>query len=147
MSGTTAISGKNGKVVVASTLITRLTMWRLNVVSGTSAWGDSESEGFTNRIATRIDGTGSIGGKFDTNRKPYNVFNPGNVVTLALWLGGAAGASNGYYAFPSAVITSFDLEVNQDTQEVVGWTANFEADGRFYYPGQSGAPAYTLPSS
>lgn len=143
MSGSGALSGSLGKAVVGGTLVTRLTSWRLNHSVSESAWGDSESAGFTNRLPARADGTGTIGGKFDTNKAPYTIFRAGDQPTLALWQSTAAA---NYWAFPSSLIQSFELEVNPDTKEVVGWSSNFAADGPFYYPGQPGAPTYTLPS-
>lgn len=142
--GQTALSGTLGKAVIDSILVTRLTSWRLRESVSESTWGDSDSQGFTNRKAARTDGTGSIGGKFDTNRKPYAIFSAGDLITLALWQTATAGD---YWAFPSALIQSFELELSPDSKEVVGWAADFGADGIFYFPGEVGAPTYNLPSS
>jgi hypothetical protein len=144
MSGVTAITGRLGKAVVSGVLVLRLTEWRLNHSVSVAAWGDSDSGGFTNRKAGRIDGTGTIMGKFDSGRKPYAIFRTGDVITLALWNTTTAGD---YWAFPSAIVERFDYTVSPDTQDPIGWTADFGADGTFYYPGETGAPTYTLPSS
>lgn len=137
----TAISGRLGKAVVDDALILRLTQWTVNPTAGESAWGDSDSAGYTNRKKARLDCTGSIEGKFDTGTKIYTQFVAGDCVKLVLW----EDATN-YWVFPSVLITSFNFTVNQDNQEVVGWTADFGADGIFYRPGQSGASTETLPS-
>lgn len=144
MSSANALTGHLGKAVVGSILITKLTMWRISDTVGESAWGDSESAGYTNRAAARRDATGAIGGKFDTTKKPYNVFRAGDIVTLVLWQTTTAGD---YWAFPRVLIQSFDLEINPDTKEVVGWTSNWGSDGIFYSPGMAGAPSHSLPSS
>ena len=144
MSGTTALTGTLGKVVVGGVLVTRLTSWRLSTSVGETAWGDSESGGYTNRKASRGDATGSIAAKFETTKKPYAILLAGDVVTLALWNTPTQGD---YWAFPSVLIQSFEYEVSPDSKEVIGWNSNFGADGIFYAPGASGAPTYTLPSS
>lgn len=143
MSGSTARTGRLGKAVIEGTLVRRLTEWGVNPTSGESAWGDSDSEGYTNRLPTRKDCTGSIAGKFDEDEPIYDVFKAGDVVLLVLWQTTTAGD---YWYFERVVITSFNLVYNQDTQEVVGWTSNWGADGRFYAPGEVGAPSATLPT-
>ena len=137
----TSKSGRLGKAVVDDVLVARLTQWSVNPTSSESAWGDSDGAGYTNRAKARLDCTGSIQGKFDTGSTVYATFMPGDIVKLVLW----EDATN-YWAFPCVLITSFNFTVDQDTQEVIGWSADFGADGIFYRPGQSGAPTETLPS-
>ena len=136
----TAITGVLGKAVVDDVAIARITQWSFDPQVGDSEWGDSDGAGYTLVKAGRKGGTGSIEGKFDTSVPQYVPFVIGNEVNLILWLDATR-----YYAIPCAVITGFSLVVNVDTQEVVGWTANFKASGTFYYPGQSGAPSESLP--
>jgi hypothetical protein len=142
MSGVSAVSGELGKAVVDGNLVARITSWSVNRQSNESAWGDSDSGGYTNRKRARRDATGSIAGKLDEDDYQYNVFDDGDIVTLALW-----EDATRYWAFPSALIQNFQLEFNPDTKEVVGWTADFGADGIYYKPGAAGAPTYTLPAS
>jgi len=138
-SNTTARTGSLGKAVVDSTLVARLTQWTFNPTVGESAWGDSDSGGFTNRVAARKDGTGSIAGKFDTGTKVYDLFMPGDVVELILWETAAD-----YWALPCALISSFTVTYDNDSKEVVEWSADFGADGQYYYPGEAGAPVHSL---
>jgi hypothetical protein len=142
MSGVTAVSGELGKAVIEGELVHRLTNWSINRQANESAWGDSDSGGFTNRKAARRDATGSIGGKLDEDDLQYNIFDDGDIVALVLW-----EDTTRYWVFPSALIQNFQLEFNPDTKEVVGWTADFGADGRYYKPGEAGAPVHSLPSS
>lgn len=51
-----------------------------------------------------------------------------------------------YYDFPRALCLDFNIAVNIDAEEVIGWSSSFGADGIYYYPGKSGATARTLPS-
>lgn len=142
MSGSTARSGRDGKAVVEDALIARLTQWNLNETASESAWGDSDSEGFTNRKTARKDATGQIQGKFDEDTPVYQVFRVGDQPKLVLWEN-----ADDYWVFPSSHIQSFNLVYDQDTQEVVGWTSDFGADGRYYCPGEDGAPVETLPDA
>ncbi len=141
--GTTARSPRKALVSLDGTRLARVTKWDLNAMVETSKWGDSDSEGFTNRLAARADGTGTIEGKFDNVNPPYNVFAPGDNVQIDLFETDVAGD---YWTFPNAQIESFKIQYDQDTKEAVGWTADFGADGRFYRPHQSGAPSRTYPT-
>jgi hypothetical protein len=138
--GSTARSGELGKAVIEDTLVARITKWSLEDSVGESAWGDSDSEGYTNRKAARKDCTGSLEGKFDEDSPVYDLFATGDIVELVLW-----ETATDYWAFPRALMKNFKITYDQDTKEVVGWTADFGADGKFYRPGAVGAPAHTLP--
>ena len=138
----TARTGEDGYVTVDGTLVARLTQWSFNPTAAESAWGDSDSAGYTNRKAARKDGTGSMTGKFDTSNKVYDLFMPGDAVELVLW-----ESKTEYWALPCAIITSFEVTYDQDSKEVVEWTADFGADGKYYYPGESGAPSHTFPAT
>jgi hypothetical protein len=140
-SSATARTGELGKAVVDDTLIARITQWTFNPTSAESAWGDSDSGGYTNRVGARLDGTGNLTGKFDTSNKVYDLFMPGDTVKLVLWESAAD-----YWVLECALITSFSVTYDQDSKEVVEWTADFGADGKYYYPGEAGAPVETLPT-
>ena len=77
-SSASARTGELGKAVVDSTLIARITQWTFNPTAAESAWGDSDSGGYTNRVSGRKDGTGNLTGKFDTTNKVYDLFMPGD---------------------------------------------------------------------
>ncbi len=139
--GTTARTGKDAKAVVDEELIARMTAWTFNTSVGETAWGDSDSAGFTNRAAARKDGTGNIAGKFDDDDPAYDLFAAGDIVELVLWENTAD-----YWVLPSSLIQNFNITYDQDTKEVVGWTSDFGADGQYYRPGESGAPSHTLPA-
>lgn len=141
------IKGSGGKVVSGGTLLARVTQWTLDNSSSETAWGDSDSEGFTNRASARKDGTGSLQGKFDRNQKFYNILKPGDIIGLDLWEDADQQSPSQPWIFPRALIQSFNLVFNQDDKEVVGWTANYGADGKFYAPGEAGAPSRSLPSA
>ena len=144
---TTARSGSEGFAMVGTALIARVTQWTLNSLISESAWGDSDSEGYTNRKGARKDGNGQIAGKLDETSPQYNVVNGGDVIDLTLWEDGADTTPSTYWNFPCALITQFSFTYDQDTKEVVGWTADFGADGKFYKPGDTGIPSKTFPSS
>lgn len=144
MSGTTtALTGRNGKFVVGTTLVARATQWSVSPkLASSSEWGDSDTAGYTARTAGRRDSTFSVEGKYDTDSEQYDVFFPGDKAIAVLWM----NATTLYWDFPCALCSDFSLSVNIDSEEVVGWSTNWGADGIFYFPGQSGATSRTLPS-
>jgi len=143
MTAANTLAGTNGKLVVDNQLVARVTQWQVSPrLAQTSEWGDSDSAGYTNRLAGRKDATFTCEGKFDSSDEQYDLFQPGDQVSAVLWM----DDSSLYWDFPRAVCTEFNLTVNIDTGEVIGWTATFGADGPFYYPGQAGAGNRSLPS-
>jgi hypothetical protein len=71
----------------------------------------------------------------------FDLFQPEDIAIATLWL----DATSLYWDFPRALNTDFNLTVNVDTEEVIGWTASWGADGVFHYPGEAGAATRTLP--
>src|SRR5688500_1049885 len=142
-SADSVLTGNAGKVEVDDTLVARCTEWEVNPTVEESAWGDSDSAGYTNRVAGRKDCTGSFGGRFDNDDEVYDLFMPGDTVELTLW---QSQTPANYWQFPCALITNYTMAVNMDTKEAVAWSADFGADGIFYRPGQSGAPSESYPS-
>jgi hypothetical protein len=142
MSGTTtALTGRNGKFVVGTTQVARVTQWSVEPkLASSSEWGDSDTAGYTARTAGRRDCTFSSEGKYDTVAEQYDVFFPGDKAVAVLWMNATL-----YWDFPCALCSDFSLSVNIDSEEVIGWSSNWGADGIFYYPGQSGATTRTLP--
>ena len=136
----TVRTGTLGKVVVGSTLISRVKNWSINVVVGESAFGDSDSDGFTIRAAARKDLTGSMVGVFDTGNQIYDLLMPGDIVQLVLW-----ETLTAYWTLTRALIQGFDLTYDIDSKEAVEWTASFGVDGQYYYPGEASAPSHVLP--
>ena len=138
-----ARTGVDGKVVVEGSKLARITKWAISPKAGVNEWGDSDGEGFTLALPGRRGCTGSIEGKFDEDDEVYEILREGDDVTLVLWQSEVAGD---YWAFPAVIIADFSLEYDVDGQTVVGWSASWNSSGRFYHPGESGAPAHTLPS-
>jgi len=127
--------------MIDTSLVARITQWAVNpTLASTNEWGDSDSSGFTNRSAGRKDATFTTEGKYDTNTEVFDVFQPEDNCVSSLWLNTTL-----YWDFPRSLNTDFNLTVNVDTEEVIGWTANFGADGVYYYPGEAGATSRTLP--
>jgi hypothetical protein len=142
MSSLNTLTGRNGKFVVGTTQVARTTQWAVNPTLATSSeWGDSDSSGFTNRAAGRKDATFTSEGKYDSSSEVFDLFQPEDVAIAVLWL----DATSLYWDFPRALCTDFNLIVDVDTEEVIGWTSAWGADGVFYYPGEAGATVRTLP--
>ena len=140
--GVSAITGTDGVAVVNSDVIFRLKNWSINPTSGESVWGDSDSAGYTVRQKARLEATASMTGILDTNGPIYDVFQAGDVHDIVLW---QSRSSHDHWWFPSALITSFNLTSDVDTKEVMEWTCDFGADGKFWRPG-SGTAQTPIPA-
>jgi hypothetical protein len=134
MSGKTARSGEGGKAVVGTTLVARITTITVNTATTTSDWGDSDSGSFENTKPARRNANGNMTGMLDTVDPVYDLFDVGDVVEVQFWEDGNAETPAVYWHLECVVITSFDLTIDPNTKEVVGWTANWKADGRWYTP-------------
>lgn len=147
--GSTVRTGHGGKVVAGDYdgtlyLIARVTTWSVNTATTEAAWADSDSAGYTNRVAGRRDATGTIGGNIDKSHPAYQNLmfnidtddpNDNDVVSLILWEDGNITTPEVYWLFPRALVSGFSLTFDIDNRGPVGWTANFGADGKFYWPG------------
>jgi len=155
MSSLDTLTGRTGKVSLENledsteSLVARITQWAVNPTLATSSeWGDSDSAGYTNRASGRRDATFDTEGKYDTTDEVYQLFNPGDTLRVTLWLKEDLEVTPNvslYWDFPRALCNDFQLTVNVDTEEVIGWTAAWGADGIFYRPGQTDQPSRTLP--
>lgn len=142
MSSLNTLTGRNGKFVVVAALVARCTQWAVTrTLAGGSEWGDSDGAGFTNRASGRKDGTFTAEGKYDTTDQVFDLFQPGDIATATLWL----DAVSLYWDFPRALNNDFQLTVDVDTEEVIGWTSAWGADGAFTYPGEPGAAVRAAP--
>ena len=130
MSSSTALTGRNGRFSVDGTEVARITQWALNPTLATSTeWGDSDSSGYTSRAPGRKDCTFTAEGKYDSgNNNGYDLFQPGDMVRAVLLLTADATPA---YTFASALCTDFNLTVNIDTEEVIGWTSSWGSDGSY----------------
>ncbi len=141
MATATVITGRNGEFVFDGTRIARTKKWTINPKLATSSeWGDSDTKGYTARAAGRRDATFDAEGAFDTDTEQYDTFVPGDCSTAILWMD-----TSRYYYFLSALCLDFSITVDMDTEEVVGWTSNWGADGIYYAPGAAGTPSATYP--
>ncbi len=143
MTSENTLTGRKGKFEWGGSLIARITQWDVNPTLATSnEWGDSDSCGYTSRSAGRRDATFNSEGKYDSTDEVFDLFQPEDIATAVLWLALTAGL---YWDFPRALNNDFNLTVNVDSEEVIGWTAAFGADGIFYRPGQAGATSNAVP--
>ena len=141
MSSENALTGRLGEHQIDTALIARLTTWEVNpTLANTSEWGDSDGAGYTNRAAGRKDATFSSEGKYDTTDEVFDLFQPGDIVKSVLWLNTTL-----YWQFARSLNNDFNLSIDVDTEDVIGWTSEWGADGRYYYPGETGAPVETQP--
>lgn len=136
MSSLNTLTGRNGTIGIGNLAIARITQWAVNPTLATSSeWGDSDSGGYTNRATGRRDATFTCEGKYDSADEVFDVIAEGDVIDAALWLSDAV--SGLYWDFPRALCTDFNLTVNVDSEEIIGWTSSFGTDGQYYRPGET----------
>jgi hypothetical protein len=92
--------------------------------------------------------TTEIEGKYDKTTEVWDLFLPEDILAITLWLDHDArsGGVNRYWDFPRALCNDFNMVVDVDTEEVIGWTATWGADGIFYKPGTTANPGGIGPS-
>ena len=135
-------TGRKGKFVVGTTQVARTTSWSVNPTQATtSEWGDSDGNGFTNRAPGRKDATFDAEGKYDSANEVFDLFQPEDIAIATLWLNNV----NLFWDFPRALNTDFNLTVDVDSEEIIGHTSSWGADGVFHFPGEAGAAVRTLP--
>lgn len=129
-----AISGKNGSVETTSGsgggdgAQTEITGWTFNTTSNNPSWASSTNPGYKKRVAGVKDGSGTVNGKYDSSNAIFDTFEPGVTVTLTLKLN-----NSNYYEVP-AIVDDFNLEVDMDNGDVVGWSMNFSTNGEWTEP-------------
>jgi hypothetical protein len=160
MSSYNTLTGRHGKISQAAasldetppattTEIARVTNWGVNpTLASDSQWGDSSCGGYTARAAGRRDATFTTEGKYDKTTEVWDLFLPEDILAITLWLDHDArsGGVNRYWDFPRALCNDFNMVVDVDTEEVIGWTATWGADGIFYKPGTTANPGGIGPS-
>lgn len=125
-----AISGIGGFVEASGgagpddgSKIAEITTWTFTTTSNNSAWASSTDPGYKKRVGGVRDCSGTVNGKFNGDIEQYNDLEAGSSVTLTLKINTA-----NYYAVP-AIIDEFNIEVDMDNGEVVGWSMNFSGNG------------------
>ncbi len=84
------------------------------------------------------------------HKEQFDLFQPGDKLQSTLWMRAPIATPVSlpaiYWDFPCAMNEDFSMTVNMDSQEVIGWTAAWGADGIYYRPGQDGAPTREFPT-
>ena len=131
MTNLNTLTGRTVRFSVGGSNVARTTQWAVNPTLATSnEWGDSDSGGFTNRSSGRKDCTFTVEGKYDTSDEVFDLFEPGDIVAAVLYMNEALLP----YTFARALNNDFNLTVNVDSEEVIGWTGAFGADGIYTKP-------------
>jgi hypothetical protein len=142
MSSITTLSGRNGKVFIGPVnttgiiTVARITNWTVNPrLAEAASWADSDTAGYQAKAPGAFDAAFSTEGKYDTVVPVWNLFQPGDKLIVELWLHPLVPLLR--WQFPSAMCLDFLLVVDVDTEEVIGWSAEWGSDGVFYKPGQA----------
>ena len=133
MSSANTLTGRLGEHTVDGSYVARLQNWSISkTLANTNEWGDSDSAGYTARSAGRKDATFTTDGKYDTSDEVFDLFDEGDNAASILYMNTTL-----YWNFPRSVCQGFDIAVNVDTEEVIGWSSSWGADGIYYKPGVS----------
>lgn len=130
MSSENTLTGRDGYMEVDGNRVARITNWAVNPSALMSEWGDSDSGGYTNRAPGRKDCPFTAEGKFDTTDAIYLLFEEGDIAAVVLNL----DAAGRFWNFPRAACIDFNLVVDPDTDEVIGWTSSWGSDGVYAHP-------------
>jgi hypothetical protein len=122
------LSGKAGKVMIGVAELAEITRWTLTTVSNNPAYASSGTAGYKRRVAGVKDASGMISFKLDPADAITADLNEGDSVTLLLYLDGSH-----FYSVP-ALVDSLQLEVDIDSGDIVGGTAEFSANGAWSKP-------------
>lgn len=124
------LTGRNGKVIACGETIARITQWELTLSLSTSTeWGDSDTSGYTNRAPGRRDATFSFEGKYSVANSQLGIFEPGDCCKVELFLD-----DDNKWVFPNAMCIDFGVSVNIDTEEIIGFTSSWGANGSWTGP-------------
>lgn len=155
MSAATTTTGRHGKLYAGTYVngvlgsvaaVLRTTQWSVSQKpASVSEWGDSDSGGYTNRAPGRRDVTFNAEGKFDKNQQQWDIFQGGDYCSATLYVNHTYNTLWAY-TFTRALCMEFNLTVNIDTEEVVGWTSSWGNDGTFDLPGSRTVPYDELPA-
>lgn len=127
MSSINTVTGRGGSVSLNGSSILRIKNWSASETRrGGSEWGDSDANGGTNRSAGADDCTFTCEGVYDTTGSIIAQLEVNEVYAVVLSSVGGPG-----YTFARALCTDFSLNVNADTEEVIGWNASFGVDGTY----------------
>jgi len=137
MSGSgTSMTGRHGAFYIGNDRIARCTQWAVSQKpASVSEWGDSDGCGWTCRAPGRRDVTFTAEGKFDRTDAQWDIFVGGDYASAYLYprkpttCDDPIPQDSWNFYFPRAVCMEFNLTVNIDTEEVIGWTSSWGNDG------------------
>lgn len=120
------ISGKNGQVKIGATTLADVTQWTLQKLSNNPSYASSSTAGHKKRVAGVKDARGVVQMKF--NDAAAAGLDEGDSVTLLLYVD-----ATHFYSVP-ALVDSYRVDVDINTGEIVGATAEFSANGAWTEP-------------
>lgn len=123
-----AISGKFGNVKIGSTALFELTKWTFTRKVAVHKYASNATNGFKKAVAGVKDGSGSLGGEYDSSNRIDTQIDVGDSVTLLLYT-----TASQYYTVPS-MISELTFNVDLMEGEIVNWEGNYETDGEWTEP-------------
>lgn len=122
-------TGRGGEFRVDGNVVARCQLWVLtNKLDTYDSWGDSDGDGFTNYAEGRHTFLFRVEGKYEETHEVWDIFEPGDVCEVRL----LAGQETLVWFFRRALCLDFEVMINFDTEEVIGWKSSWAVDGEFF---------------
>lgn len=145
-----AITGKNGAVYCGGQRVARVTQWSLDASVDEKIWTDSggsgvyDAQGYVNRAPGNRNLTGTVDFIYDETYPQDRRFREGSCCQLVLLLNDDTLVA---WIVGEALITRLTIMVNIRDSELIEGTLDFGSNGKYFAPGEAGAPAvFPLPA-
>lgn len=147
----TATSGLDGAVYCGGQRVARVTQWSIDASVDEKTWHDSggggtySAQGYMNRAPGIRNLTGTVDFKYDTTYRQDARFREGECCQLVLMVDDDVNVA---WIIGEALVSRFTMTVNIEDGEVVEGSFDFGNNGRYWRPGEAGAPVvFPLPAS
>jgi len=111
----------NGDVLWRDAQVAHASGWTISLAVEGKTYATNNTNGLTNRRPGNVDATGTFNIKRSDASLP---FISGQIAKLTLRVNASAG-----WVLVNALITSIDEEINIETNEIIGYTVNWEFAG------------------
>jgi hypothetical protein len=122
------ISGIHGDVLLGTTPISEIKKWSWNPKCIIKDYASNKTQGARKRVPGSKDGSGSIDGVWDPWNPICNLIDVGSIVTLTLQ------HTTGQTWTVPAIIENMKYDVDLDSGDIEGWSADYSICGMWTNP-------------
>jgi len=124
----TAISGRDGKVLVGASDVVECTGWTLNRSPVTNQYGSSSTGHFKKAVPGKRSASGTISGMYDPANRVERWLRDGEYASLNLFINATQ-----FFDMP-ALVSGLDLTVDMNDGTIEAWTCNWVSNGEWTEP-------------